>query len=72
MAVNHTNYEGTLTINAEVNEDDESTARHILAEQLDRIAASLRMGFGIEGRIMHPNGHAIGSYALMQTNLPDE
>jgi hypothetical protein len=66
------NYEGQLTINATVNENDESDARHILAEQLERIAAGLRDGFRVDGKIMHPNGHAIGSFALMQTNLPDE
>jgi hypothetical protein len=65
-------YEGQLTINATVNEDEESTARHILAERLRDIAAALEMGFKLEGRIMHPNGHAIGSFALMQTNLPED
>jgi hypothetical protein len=66
------NFEGTLTISAEVNEDDSMIARHILAERLRMIADALQMGFSLDGRIMHPNGHAIGTYKLEQTNLPDD
>lgn len=67
-----TNYECVFTVNVELNEDDQMAARHILAEKLEGIAASLRDGMRSEGRVMHPNGHMIGSFALMQTNLPDD
>lgn len=65
-------YECVFTVNVELNEDDEMSARHILAEQLERIVGSLRDGMRSEGRVMHPNGHAIGAFALIQTNLPDD
>jgi hypothetical protein len=66
-----TTYEGKLTVTAEVHENDCMTARHILAERLRQIADCIQMGMTLDARIMHPNGHAIGSFKLEQTNLPE-
>ena len=57
-------FEGTLRVSARVIEDDETTARELLADKLELIAKGLREG-RTAARVMHPNGHAIGEWQLI-------